>query len=254
MLAWLNASIVNKLWLVTSLTALSLLSAVFGMIWYFTSSQVTQGSLDRIEAIAATLGDQIDADAMIQLMEDFPEKDSITRSNGISERFSALTKPLTRAYSSNQLSTTIYTMSLIPSERAQVEQAPDRVHKDVMEFILMSGDQPFYRHRDDYRPEMAAALFAGESVRVQPYTSQNGRWVSALEPLRSTDGNIIGFLEVDLQLDTLLAQTRSRLWLWSIPLLLLASQPGDRCWLARQPAYRGSSARPGKTSQTFCGR
>ena len=95
----------------------------------------------------------------------------------------------------------------------------------------MSGDQPFYRHRDDYRPEMAPALFEGKSVRVQPYTSQNGKWVSSLQPILKTDGTIIGFLEVDLQLDTLLQQTSQQLWTRSIPLIMLAGLAIIVSWL-----------------------
>lgn len=231
MISWFRSSIVHKLWLVTSATAIGLLALVFVTTWYFTGRQVTHGALDQISAIAATLVSQVDGDGVMALTERLPDKDAVTSATGVDARFTALIEPLTAAHAANQLATPIYTMAIAPEHVAAVQAAPNQVHAGVMEFILMSGDDPFYRHRDDYRPEMAAALFEGQPVRVAPYTSQNGRWVSALQPLRASDGSVIGFLEVDQQLDALLAETRNQLWVRSIPLLLLAALAIIAGWL-----------------------
>ena len=112
MFTWLKSSIIYKLWLVTSLTAMSLLTLVFLTSWYFTSTQVTEGALDRIEGISATLSQHIDGDSIDMLTTSFQQKDGVVGESGIAEAFSRLTNPLTTAYVSNQLSTPIYTMSL----------------------------------------------------------------------------------------------------------------------------------------------
>ena len=133
-------------------------------------------------------------------------------------------KALLTAKSQNQLNTDIYTLILNPEMRAKIEANPDSFHKDGTQFLLISSEEPYFRHSYDYKPEMKKAFFDGEETRLAPYESDNGSWISALIPIKNSSNQVVGVLELDKKLSELyaaqFADFRNKLIWVSIALLI----------------------------------
>ncbi len=107
----------------------------------------------------------------------------------------------------NGLSSPVYVLVLRPEFEARVRAEPDRLHENAMEFLATSAEQPYWRHRYEYRPEMRAALFGGRAASTGVYGDSHGHWVSAYAPLRGMSQPAL--VEVDSPLDALLASVEA---------------------------------------------
>ena len=101
-----------------------------------------------------------------------------------------------------------------------------RLDGDSVRFTVFTHDE-----ESVYRPKI------GEGYTLQPgmlqvfksglphvrdlYTDENGQWISAYAPIRDSQGNVVGLLEVDEQAEAYFAAYRA-LTRWTIALALLA--------------------------------
>lgn len=158
---------------------------------------VESSAQTHITTIATLVAAQLDGDVHEAAALAAPEKDGVTSWAAADADLKALQGALARAAADIGLPSDTYTLRLRESHRAAVEAAPDQLHADAMEFILTSGENPYWRHTYEYRPEMAAALFEGRPGTTGLYKDEHGYWLSAYAPVRDSAGEVVALLEVD---------------------------------------------------------
>ncbi len=170
----------------------------------------TKHERQRIQGIASTLAPHLDGTLLAAIESSAPAEDAFPSWRAAPPDIQTLQHALAQTQDLNDLSSDIYTLSLVPEQRAAVIAAPDRVHPGAVRFGLTSGPQPYWHHRYDYRPEMAAAFFDGVTSGTDVYEDEHGTWISAYAPIFSEDGRVVALLEVDAPLSLLLAESRAR--------------------------------------------
>lgn len=188
-------------------TALFLTLAVGMLLWQDQQrleQRIEMGELSRIRGIAATLALQIDGDAHRDAIDDMPDRDQFMQWGAAPEALRAIHEQLERATRENELTAPIQT--LVIGDRSRVRSAPELQLPNAMEVIVTSSDVPYFRHAEDYVPEMATAL-AGHAVIKRPYADAHGTWISAYAPIRDGAGEVVGILQLDTPLDRLLEES-----------------------------------------------
>ncbi len=174
------------------------------------ASEIAASEQARILAIASTLAPLIDGDEHERLTRTLPAMDAIRSWSEAPPEAQRLQRKLARITAQNELATPVLTLRLRPQARARVLADPDTSHLHAMEFVLNSGDAPYWLHTYAYKPEMAVALFDGKPTVVAPYQDEHGQWISAYAPIHDGDGRVVGLLEVDAPLSSLLTAVRER--------------------------------------------
>jgi signal transduction histidine kinase len=182
--------------------AVLLVFAVGGAISYrslmVSGLHIVEGSArTHISTVATLVAARIDGDAHEAAALATPDKDGVTRWGDAAPDLQALQGALAAAAADAGLPSDTYTLRLRESHRAAVQAAPDQLHPDAMEFILTSGENPYWRHTYEYRPEMAATLFEGRTAATDLYQDEHGHWLSAYAPVRNSAGEVVALLEVD---------------------------------------------------------
>jgi|GEM_PF-6820416 len=159
----------------------------------------------RILAVASTLAGSFDAAALAEAETDLAGRDRIAAWADAPEGVVQLQQRLARAVADNGITTPIYTLSFAPGAAERVAAAPSEPVEGGTRFGLTSSVNPYWHHEYNYRPEMAATLLHGQATVTAPYGDDHGRWLSAYAPLW-VDGQVVALLEVDTELDALLAR------------------------------------------------
>lgn len=181
----------------------------------------TESIQRHLMAIAGTLALQLDGSAL-----------SMPLSEGGFTQWSAAPRPLQDAHQilwaaqqRNGLQADIYTLSVVPDQRAAVEADPDKVIAGATQIGVSSSLNPSGQHHRDYRPAMASPLQNGR-VDVSPiYRNQNGLWLSAYAPILDHRGEVVALLAVDAAVDDRLgwvsSHTRTQVVMFTALLLLV---------------------------------
>lgn len=180
----------------TVFSGLFALSAYFSVSTYYNFlSESERGTLSRLQAIANTVADQIDGDAHALLCERYTKPGQIT-SNTEDGLYYKLSRPLHRAQKVNGLDTEIATLVL---------------NDDLtMDYMLNSLDSPYVRDPyNDYDP-IFRKLYKTGGV-IHQYTDEYGTWLTALSPIKNSNGQVVAILEVDAEFDTFIANARKKL-------------------------------------------
>jgi serine phosphatase RsbU (regulator of sigma subunit) len=147
--------------------------------------QYKQGELTRLNAIAVTLVEQLDADAIEDLLHRHPQRDQIFKStdDAVYERAH---HALRTAQEKNGIVTDIYTLHF---------------EGDQLYFGVTSGERPYYRHHwVTETADYVNAYTTGSTIG--PYVDEQGTWLSAFVPIQNSNGKTISVLQVDEQFDS----------------------------------------------------
>lgn len=181
------------------------------VVWTWDSSRearqfVERQELARIRAVVASLAPELDGDALGRMLESHPGVDDFVTWKDAHPEVRAEHGRLRRTRLRTDLESPIYVLRLRDEYLAKVQSQPHRVHPEAMEFLVTSSAMPHWRHTYEYLPAMGATLFGGEISTKEPYEDSNGSWVSAYAPILDSEGAIVGLLEADMPLDSLVAQ------------------------------------------------
>ena len=172
-----------------------------------------------IRSIALSTRPILNVDGMLTLSKEIEKDDSRLVEN---KAFEKLRQPLIDLAAEVGRGIPIYTLQIAPERFEEISRSPNRSHENATQFLLMSSREPFFKHRYDYKPEMAACFFEGEVVEVPPYVDQHGSWISVYVPLRSDSGaEVVSILEVDYRLDQLKSELLNVFFLkWGVLLVV----------------------------------
>jgi len=173
-------------------------------------TEVAKAEQIRILAVATTLAPWIDGSVHEWLVQEHPTMDALSSWEEAPEDARALHHALAAAVERNGLETPIFTLRIRPTHRSQVFADPHVAHPDSMEFVLTSSESPYWLHTYTYKPDMAPTLLDGEARALDLYEDEHGEWISAYAPIRDQDGRVVGLLEVDAPLSSLLAEVRRK--------------------------------------------
>jgi serine phosphatase RsbU (regulator of sigma subunit) len=153
-------------------------------------------SLKRLEAIAKTTSMFIDGDAHEILSKKYLLKDDI-KTNKQDATYWQLHSLLERVELENNLGTDIYT--IVKGEGNQGFQ-----------FIITSGNNPYYRHTYATFPEILYKNFENGGM-LGEFKSENGTWLSAFAPIRNSLGQVVAVVHVDQRFDDFINMASSQL-------------------------------------------
>ncbi|MGB1032386.1 MAG: hypothetical protein ACPGWM_07215, partial [Flavobacteriales bacterium] len=161
--------------------------------------------LAKMQGVARTLALQVDGDVHQDLIAEFP-KDSI-ETNEQNPEYYKIHKALSRAMEANEIRTTIYTM-VYDSSMAKLC------------FGVASSAKPFWKH--DYRgfPDELLSKYH-EGGTLEPYEDKHGIWLSAFEPIKNSNGKVVGILQIDEQFDTFLMDAKKEVLMNILCILLI---------------------------------
>lgn len=165
--------------------------------YLFAIKHKQEDSLNRLYSIAKTLSLQIDGDLLDSVLVKYSEKDAIatTKSSPI---YYELHQTLRNAYLVNGLSSDIYT--LVYDSALQ-----------KFEFGITSGESPYYRHIYDSHPEAFAKLYDTGGT-IDPFEDEFGTWLSAIAPIKNSQGKVVSVLSVDRRFDDFEEEARGILF------------------------------------------
>jgi hypothetical protein len=247
----------------------ALIGAVFAIaivLWVGRSArenmkEVAEAEQVRILAVATTLAPWIDGSVHEGLVRQHPTMDALSSWEEAPEEARALHHALVEAAERNGLETPIFTLRIRPTHRSEVYGDPHVFHPDSMEFVLTSSESPYWLHTYAYKPDMAPTLLDGEARALDIYVDEHGEWISAYAPIRDRDGRVVGLLEVDAPLSSLLAEVRRKtnnqillaLVAFVLMMVAVAAPPRSRpreCgrWSSSPRPWRAPDARSAPTS------
>jgi len=181
----------------------------------------TLGIQRHLKAIAGTLSLQLDGSDLAALSH-----------GGAYTQWSAAPLPLQEAHQilraaqqRNSLQADIYTLSIVPTQRAAIDADPDQLIAEATEIGVTSSQHPDEGQRRDYRPAMAAPLLEGRVDVSSVYRNAHGLWLSAYAPILDHSGEVVALLAVDAPVDDSLgwgsSHTRTQVLMFTALLLLV---------------------------------
>lgn len=178
------------------IVAAFLILVTYFSVWTYQKSldQTETASLNRLAGIVYTLAMQIDGDAHQILMEKYPQKDAITRSDQDS-LYQKIHEVLRRNQVANMLPTPIYT----------IVSFPDNHH----EFGVTSAETPYFRHRYHAVPE-PFMVENRENATIPRYRDEFGNWLSAFAAVKNRAGKTVAWVQADERFDDFIKKARQQ--------------------------------------------
>lgn len=191
-------------------TGAMLVIAVAALLWQESSrmrDQIEQGEQARIAAVAGTLALALDGDrhrqaAAVSLA---PWDSWETAPPSVAEEH----RRLAAAAARNRLATGVSTLSLVPSMQDRVRAAPEQMIPDSLRIVATSHQVPDRALLTDYVPEMAPALLDAQTASRGAHRDEHGTWITAWAPILDRSGRVVGVVEVNASLDSMLDAARN---------------------------------------------
>lgn len=175
---------------------LILVTGFFTGYGYFNQLELQEEKqYDKLRAIVSSTAVQLDGDDHLQLFTDHPNKDDI---NCVDQNrvYYEMHDILAKVQKENDLYSPLYTLVY-------------NADKDVFEYGVRSDNQTYFRHEYvQYAPELLE--FYEEGGIVPQHMSENGTWLSAFEPIRNKDGEVVALLEADVEFTMFIESVNKR--------------------------------------------
>ena len=173
---------------------LMLISAVVVIYTYYSQIDLyEEKELAKLSGIATTMAIQIDGSAHEVLFDRYTSRDEI-KTNDQSVLYHEIWKILKETQKANEIETSIYTLVYKPE-------------KDIFNYGVNSGDNPFYRHEYVQYPQVLLDKY-DEGGTIPVYETENGVWLSAFAPIKNLRGNTVALVQVDERFEKFIAQAR----------------------------------------------
>ncbi len=82
---------------------------------------------------------------------------------------------------------------------------------DHTEFVVMTDTVPYIGNRYRLTERMLFVFRDGKSVFTPLYTDQHGEWISAYAPIKDSEGEVVGLLELDYSVTKFRSESREHL-------------------------------------------
>jgi serine phosphatase RsbU (regulator of sigma subunit) len=172
------------------------ITTFFIVYGYYTQLQIfEEKELAKLESIAKSVALQIDGDEYHAMYSEHTEMDAIT-SNEQDQRYHNIHKILKRAQETNGIKTTMYTLVLDAKEKK-------------FYYGVATSDQPFFRHQYKKYPPTLLKHYQNGAV-IPQYETENGMWLSAFAPIKTSDGTVVGVLQLDEDFDAFIDMVNER--------------------------------------------
>lgn len=155
-------------------------------------NQFKEGELTRLNAIAVTLVEQLDGDAIEAMLHKYPGRDQIA-TNADDATYREAQQILLTAQEKNGIATDIYTLHFEDNQ---------------LYFGVTSGERPYFRHHWITDTGVYMRNYA-KGGTIGPYVDEQGTWLSAFVPIRNSHGQTISVLQVDEQFDAFIDRVHS---------------------------------------------
>ncbi len=165
-----------------------------------------QKELAKIQAVARTLSLAFDEQEALSKAVDLPARDQIRGWDELPAGLARLRHIMCTAAERNGIESPIRVLVLRRPFREAVRRMPDHVHRNAMEGLLSTAQEPCWRHTHEYRPEMRTAVLGGRPSSSGVYHDERGAWISAYSPLSVEIGGMSALIEVDTPMDAMLAR------------------------------------------------
>ena len=183
--------------------AISTFFLVYG--YYNQLDLFEEKELDKLQAIVETGAGEIDGNAHDILYHQYPKKEQIksTRQDPV---YYDLHLKLKRIQKVNHLESAVYTL---------VYNKEDK----VFDYVIFS-DTIYWRHQwQEFHKENVDHYETGGII--EPYTDENGTWLSAFAPIKNKDGKVVAILQADSKFDGFIQRARSSILFNSLISLLV---------------------------------
>ncbi len=189
--------------------ALIALIAYFLLHSYYVQLDIhKQKVLSRLDAIVNTAAIHIDGNQLDYLLKRYDKIDEI-RSTDQDPIYKLIYQSLAAIKEKNNLKSEIYSLTY-------------QEESGTFFFGVSSAEKPFYRHEYTHFPEELVELYeSGGKVGV--YEDENGHWLSAFTPIRTSKGEVIAILQCDSLFDEFIEEARSSILINIIISLLITS-------------------------------
>lgn len=172
------------------------LSTFFLVFGYFDQLALQEkGQYRKLTAVVSSIAMQMDGDEIDALMKSYPEKDGITSKdeNGIYRKYSDI---MNRVVGYNNINSPMYIL-IYESD------------KEHFHYGIRSDDNVYFRHQYvNYPAVLIEKMETGGTI--PRYNTENGTWISAFHPIRTSEGKVIGLLEADEDFTSFIEEVRSQ--------------------------------------------
>ncbi len=152
--------------------------------------------LEKLKTVVSTTSVIIDGDLHEKLSRQYRTRDEI-KLNGQDKIYQELRDQLFVIKSSNNLTSDIYTMVY------------DSLAKEY-EFIITSSQKPYFRHKYIKYPKDLNEIESSVCI-FDDYESENGRWLSAVAPIRNSNNKLVGLIQADTRFDPFIRNAMKKL-------------------------------------------
>ena len=138
---------------------------------------------DKLKAVVSAMAVNIDGDEFNLMMDDHPNKGDIV---SIDQNivYHEINRKLGQAVADNNLNSAMYTLCYVPE-------------KDVFNYGVRSDSFVDFRGEyQKYPPILKEKMNEGGIIPM--YESENGVWLSAFHPIKKKSGEVVGILEVSV--------------------------------------------------------
>ena len=182
---------------ITVYGGLILLSAYFIRHNYNAQLRSAEDStLSKLYGIASTLSEQVDRGALKDLFDAFPLQGD---TSGLSENqtFQMYSQLFNRTVIANRLKTPIYTLTY------------DSVGDKFIGGIASNGQGSYGWHYESPPEKLKSIYHSGGTI--PPFKDDHGTWLTAVCPLRDSEGNVFAVIEADYPFDSFILEARNEL-------------------------------------------
>lgn len=182
---------------ITVYGGLILLSAYFiGHNYNAQLRSAEDSTLSKLYGIASTLSEQVDRNALKDLFDAFPLQGD---TSGLSENqtFQMYSQLFNRTVIANRLKTPIYTLTY------------DSVGDKFIGGIASNGQGSYGWHYESPPEKLKSIYHSGGTI--PPFKDDHGTWLTAVCPLKDSEGNVFAVIEADYPFDSFISEARTEL-------------------------------------------
>lgn len=184
--------------------ALSTFFLVFGYLDQLALQE--EGQYTKLTAVVSSIAMEMDGDEIDAMMQSYPEKDGITSKdeNGIYRKYSEI---MDRVVKHNNINSPMYMLVYDADQK-------------IVEYGIRSDNKVYFRHQYVNYPDVLIEKME-EGGTIPRYNTENGTWISAFHPIRTSEGKVIGILEADEDFTSFIEEVRSQFLNGAIVMLII---------------------------------
>lgn len=174
-----------------SIIVITVFFIVFG--YYNQLSIYEAKEYERLQALASSVALGLDGDTHDTLMKEHPWRDDISKIDEDSNYYN-IHKYLNEVATINQIRDPLYTIIYDNDE-------------DIFYYGVRSDKKVYFRHSHEIFPDTLVKL-KDIGGTLPPYLDENGRWLSAVHPIKNKSGQVVAIVEADVNFNYFINMVR----------------------------------------------